>query len=127
MNLSKTKTKKTILYLFFLLIISIFISLNVSAQTVTYYCASDKTFTEDLDDKDVATCQSAGEIFTGSLCCSEDDDPNEHYNDFAVNAEDANNSIYLSWAIFARYCCPEILKLCPVFWTNFSAKFANQS
>jgi len=76
------KTKKTILYLFFILIITIFISIGVSAQNnITYYCASDKTFTEDLDTKDIETCQRADEVFTGSLCCSEDDDPNEHYND----------------------------------------------
>jgi len=62
----------------------------VIGQT-TYYCASDNTFTIDLDTKDRISCNNArdqdgtslGFTWTGSLCCSETDlaDAKEYYND----------------------------------------------
>lgn len=56
---------------------------SVKSGQATYYCASDKTFTTDLDVKDQASCQGAGLTWTGSLCCSEADDPEEYYADSA--------------------------------------------
>ncbi len=50
------------------------------------YCASDGTWTEDLDSKDKESCEAAGFKWTGSKCCSEADDLNEYYNDPASNA-----------------------------------------
>jgi len=80
--------KKIIFYLFLILIIFIFVTVVSFAQTTeTYYCASNAEFVTDLDVLlDPATCEAAGFVFTGSLCCSEDDDPNEFYNDFDNNA-----------------------------------------
>ncbi len=46
-----------------------------------YYCASDGAWTTDLDIKDESSCNKAGFVWTGNLCCSEDDDVNEYYND----------------------------------------------
>ena len=62
-------------------------------DTKTYYCRSDRKFVTDLDvpnsqkkdrtliGKNAATCEKAGFKWTGTKCCSEDDDPNEYYND----------------------------------------------
>lgn len=47
----------------------------------TYYCASDGDWTKDLDVKDEQSCVAAGFDWTGTLCCSEADDPEEYYND----------------------------------------------
>ncbi|MBI2657831.1 hypothetical protein HYX08_04015 [Candidatus Woesearchaeota archaeon] len=59
----------------------------------TYYCRSDRKFVTDLDvpnsqikdktliGKNKATCEKAGFTWTGTKCCSEDDDPGENYND----------------------------------------------
>ncbi|MEM2915890.1 MAG: hypothetical protein QXT19_00825 [Candidatus Woesearchaeota archaeon] len=47
----------------------------------TYYCASDGDWTKDLDSKDEMSCTAAGYSWTGTYCCSEDDDINEYYND----------------------------------------------
>ncbi len=47
----------------------------------TYYCASDGDWTKDLDSKDEASCTAAGYSWTGTYCCSEDDDIKEYYND----------------------------------------------
>ncbi len=47
----------------------------------TYYCASDGDWTKDLDSKDEPSCTSAGYSWTGTYCCSEDDDIKEYYND----------------------------------------------
>ena len=68
---------------------------NAAAATdsKTYYCRPDRKFVTDLDisssqanDKtlianDRPTCEKAGLTWTGTKCCSEDDDPNEYYND----------------------------------------------
>ena len=56
---------------------------SVNSGQTTYYCASDGTFTTDLDIKDQASCQGAGLTWTGTLCCSEADDPGEYYSDSA--------------------------------------------
>ncbi|MBI2134992.1 hypothetical protein HYU09_03300 [Candidatus Woesearchaeota archaeon] len=56
---------------------------SVKSGQTTYYCASDSTFTTDLDTKDQASCQGAGLTWTGTLCCSEADDPGEYYVDAA--------------------------------------------
>ena len=58
-------------------------------ENTTYYCASDKTIVTDLDIKDRETCNNAknpngtnaGFRWTGTLCCSENDDLGEYYND----------------------------------------------
>lgn len=50
-------------------------------ESATYYCASDRTFTQDLDSKDQESCNKANHTWTGSKCCSEDDDILEYYND----------------------------------------------
>ncbi len=47
----------------------------------TYYCASDGDWTKDLDSKDEPSCTAAGYSWTGTYCCSEDDDIREYYND----------------------------------------------
>lgn len=59
----------------------------------TYYCRPDRKFATDLDvsdsqtsdkaliGKNKATCEKAGFVWTGTKCCSEDDDANEHYSD----------------------------------------------
>ena len=64
-----------------------------SGDTKTYYCRTDRKFVTDLDvpasqakdktliGKNAATCERAGFKWTGTKCCSEDDDPNEYYND----------------------------------------------
>ncbi len=52
----------------------------------TYYCASDGDWTTDLDGKDNTSCYAAGFSWTGSLCCSEADDPAEYYNDKSPNS-----------------------------------------
>ncbi len=46
-----------------------------------HYCANDGTWTTDLDIKDEVSCTRAGNVWTGTKCCSEDDDPDESYND----------------------------------------------
>ncbi|MBI2101605.1 hypothetical protein HYT53_03240 [Candidatus Woesearchaeota archaeon] len=63
------------------------------ADTKTYYCRKDKKLVTDLDvpnpkinDKTLianskATCEKAELRWTGTKCCSEDDDENEFYND----------------------------------------------
>lgn len=58
-------------------------SINVTVDSVTkiFYCASDKTFTTDLDIKDEITCTKAGFAWTGTKCCTEADDTDEYYND----------------------------------------------
>ncbi len=56
---------------------------------VTHYCATDRTFTTDLDTKDEQSCKNAKTpdgnpanlTWTGTKCCSEADDPHEYYND----------------------------------------------
>jgi hypothetical protein len=58
---------------------------SITTNEETYYCTSDSTFTLDLDTKDEASCQGQGLAWTGSLCCSEDDDPEEYYNDPSGN------------------------------------------
>lgn len=50
------------------------------------YCASDGDWTPDLDVKDEASCTAAGLGWTGSMCCSEADDPGEYYNDHTSSA-----------------------------------------
>lgn len=50
-------------------------------ETTTYYCADDYDWTTDLDIKNQNSCNSAGYAWTGTLCCSEDDDSEEYYND----------------------------------------------
>ena len=52
----------------------------------TYYCASDMDWTTDLDIKDELTCNLANFDWSGSLCCSEADDPAEFYNDESSGA-----------------------------------------
>ncbi len=64
-----------------------------SGDSKTYYCRSDRKFVTDLDvsasqvsdktliAKNKVTCERAGFIWTGTKCCSEDDDPTEYYND----------------------------------------------
>src|SRR3989344_8142540 len=59
----------------------------------TYYCRTDRKFVTDLDvpnsqisdnaliAKNKPTCEKAGFVWTGTKCCSEDDDPEEYYND----------------------------------------------
>ena len=66
---------------------------SVSDSSKTYYCRSDRKFVTDLDvpnsqikdrtliGKNAATCEKAGFKWTGTKCCSENDDPNEYYND----------------------------------------------
>ncbi|MAE42756.1 hypothetical protein CMO93_03220 [Candidatus Woesearchaeota archaeon] len=55
---------------------------SVKSNEITYYCASDSIFTFDLDEStQQQTCEGANLIWTGTLCCSEDDDPEEYYND----------------------------------------------
>lgn len=60
-----------------------------SQPNTTYYCTPSKKFVTDLD-KDQAgvtasdrqsTCVKAGFTWTGTKCCSEDDDYSEYYND----------------------------------------------
>ena len=55
----------------------------------TYYCTPARKFVTDLDvnqpgvgtsDRQL-TCEKAGFAWTGTKCCSEDDDQNEYYND----------------------------------------------
>ncbi|MBI2541134.1 hypothetical protein HYV80_00290 [Candidatus Woesearchaeota archaeon] len=77
-----------------------------ASDSKTYYCAPDRRFLTDLDvpaaqigdrtliGKSASTCQKAGLAWTGTKCCSEDDDTNEFYNDPAGtggcwNKEDA--------------------------------------
>ena len=64
-----------------------------SSSSTTYYCRTDSKFVTDLDtpwaqakdaalnEKNKKTCEKAGFKWTGTKCCSEDDDPNEYYND----------------------------------------------
>ncbi len=56
------------------------INLNQTPEK-NVYCASDGSWTEDLDAKDVKTCESAGFAWTGSKCCGEPEDEHEYYND----------------------------------------------
>ena|GEM_PF-3909472 len=46
------------------------------------YCASDGEWTTDLDTKDESSCEKSGFKWTGHLCCSEDNDEDEFYNDW---------------------------------------------
>lgn len=64
-----------------------------SGSNATYYCRTDSIFVTDLDtpnsqlndaalnNKNKKTCEKAGFVWTGTKCCSEDDDPHEYYND----------------------------------------------
>lgn len=66
---------------------------TAALDSKTYYCRPDRKYVTDLDvpnsqindrtliGKNAATCQKAGLTWTGTKCCSEDDDPNEFYND----------------------------------------------
>ena len=84
------KTKKTILYLFLIIILFIFVSFNAYAQLQTYYCAAHAKFVTDLDSlQDPSTCEAQGFTFTGNLCCSEDDDPND-VNEMPVERSQIN-------------------------------------
>ncbi|MFQ5620720.1 MAG: hypothetical protein ACE5FT_02670 [Candidatus Nanoarchaeia archaeon] len=64
-----------------------------SRTPTTYYCGYDKLFYDDLDNLGTVgelTCNNAGALYgnhfwTGSLCCSEADDPFEYYNDIGGN------------------------------------------
>ncbi|MBI2557975.1 hypothetical protein HYW20_01525 [Candidatus Woesearchaeota archaeon] len=59
----------------------------------THYCTSDGKFVTDLDvpnsqiknipliNRNKATCKGAGLTWTGTKCCSENDDEDEYYND----------------------------------------------
>ncbi len=50
-------------------------SVPASSNTNTYYCASNKKFVNDLDSVNYqSTCEKAGFAWTGTKCCSEDDD-----------------------------------------------------
>lgn len=65
----------------------------IAADGKTYYCRSDRKFVTDLDvpasqakdktliGKNKVTCEKAGLTWTGTKCCSEDDDAGEFYND----------------------------------------------
>lgn len=69
------------------------VSSGASALNKTYYCMPDRKFATDLDvpdsqasdkaliGKNKATCEKAGFVWTGTKCCSEDDDANEYYSD----------------------------------------------
>lgn len=52
-----------------------------------YYCVTDfpnlgeTSWVEDLDITNEYSCQASGYYWTGTKCCSEDDDPAEYYND----------------------------------------------
>ena len=47
-----------------------------------FYCRSDSKFVTDLDTPESkSTCEKAGFVWTGTLCCSEADDRHEYYND----------------------------------------------
>ncbi|MBW2986540.1 LamG domain-containing protein [Candidatus Woesearchaeota archaeon] len=61
---------------------------NAGSSTENYYCAADGEWTTDLDIKDESSCNKAGFVWTGNLCCSEDDDVNEYYNDADTPAAD---------------------------------------
>ena len=58
---------------------------NISSESsaaTTYYCTEKNNWRKDLDDPDYAiTCDAAGFDWTGSMCCSEQEDANEFYND----------------------------------------------
>jgi len=57
---------------------------SITIDSTTYYCSSNNKFPTNLDvntDDMRRTCVAAGYVWTGSLCCSEDDDPGEYYND----------------------------------------------
>jgi hypothetical protein len=68
-----------------------------TGDSKTYYCMPDRKFDSDLDlrgsqasDKTLivkykTTCEKAGFKWTGTKCCSEDDDPGENYNDAGGN------------------------------------------
>lgn len=56
--------------------------------TKNYYCAADGEWITDLDIKDASSCNKAGFVWTGNLCCSEDDDAMEYYNDHDTPAAD---------------------------------------
>jgi len=82
------KTDQTLKLILFLAIFLVIISI-ISAQQ-TLYCTASAVFKTNLDSEQ-GTCEAAtvdgtanGEplVWTGSFCCSEDDDPNEFYNDF---------------------------------------------
>src|SRR3989338_1996466 len=51
-------------------------------QATTYYCTEQNTWRKDLDDPAYqGTCVEAGFKWTGSRCCSEQEDREEFYND----------------------------------------------
>ncbi len=64
-----------------------------TSTTTTFYCTPDGKFIADLDvpnsqvknlpliDRNRATCEGAGFTWTGTKCCSENDDEDEFYND----------------------------------------------
>ncbi|MBN4049237.1 hypothetical protein JYT91_01325, partial [archaeon AH-315-M20] len=66
---------------------------SIEVNTITNYCTTSAVFTPDLDTYDVENCETAKNpdgtdanfIWTGNLCCSEDDDPVEYYNDPGEN------------------------------------------
>lgn len=62
---------------------------NVSGQNenLTYYCVEDDTWQHDLDGNYQEACESsaAGFTWTGTMCCSEQEDEDEYYNDPILN------------------------------------------
>ena len=62
---------------------------DITGSNKTYYCTPSRKFATDLDSNQIgvtandrkATCEKAGFKWTGTKCCSEDDDSNEFYND----------------------------------------------
>ncbi|MBI4449333.1 hypothetical protein HY641_04895 [Candidatus Woesearchaeota archaeon] len=56
--------------------------ISKDANAPILYCTKDAQWVKDLDTKDSITCRAAGLRWTGSKCCSEDEDlPGESYND----------------------------------------------
>jgi len=66
-----------------------------------HYCASDGDWTKDLDTKDESTCNAAGFEWTGTKCCSEEEDPNEYYNEISTPAADFNQVITVNYGSFS--------------------------
>lgn len=57
------------------------IKISDTLNPSTLYCTQTSRLKSDLDIGEKAACDAARLTWTGSKCCSEDDDPNEFYND----------------------------------------------
>lgn len=96
---------------------------SVSVGNEVYYCTKTAELKTDLDTLDSEICETAknpdgtdaGFVWTGHLCCSEADDPNEYYNDVDGN-KGCWNSEVISHGQFVEEDRVDLISLDGIFY-----------